>query len=275
LISILKIIFSKSDYVFIFLALLVFVFPYYWMTAVAIQPDSLLRSLNTLIPHNVSLINFQSLLRLRYFYRWTFNSIFISLSTSFLVCFFSTLSGYAFAKKDFPGRDFIFWCFLITMAIPRQSILLPLFILIKNLGMINTFQGLILPPLAWPFGIFLMKQVIKTVPNEIIDAGRIDGASEWQIFSRLVVPMVKPGIIALSIFTFVGTYNDYFWQLLVMNKESKMTLPLAVARLQDKYDTNTTLLMAGAVISSLPMIILYLILQKHFIKGIRIGSVKG
>lgn len=262
-------------YALIILTLLLFIFPYYWMTVVAIQPDSLLRSLSTLIPHNVSFSNFQSLVRLKYFYRWTFNSIFIALSASFLVCFCSTLSGYAFAKKDFPGRDFIFWCFLITMAIPRQSILLPLFILIRDLGMISTFQGLILPPLAWPFGIFLMKQIIKTIPNEIIDAGKIDGASEWQIFLRLVVPMTKPGIIALSIFTFIGTYNDYFWQLLVMNKENMMTLPLAVARLQDKYDTNTTLLMAGAVMASLPMIILYIILQKHFIKGIRIGALKG
>lgn len=242
---------------------------------VGLQPDSIVRSLNTLIPRDVSLENFKSLLNLKYFYRWTFNSIFISLSTGLLVCFFSSLSGYAFAKKDFPGRDFIFWCFLITMAIPRQSILLPLFILINDLGMLSTFQGLILPPLAWPFGIFLMKQIIKTIPNEIIDAGRIDGASEWQIFLKLIIPMAKPGIIALLIFTFIGTYNDYFWQLLVMNKESMLTLPLVVARLNDRYDTKATLLMAGAVISSLPMIILYIVLQKHFIKGIRIGAVKG
>lgn len=242
---------------------------------VAIQPDALLRNLGTLIPHNISFSNFQYLFQLRYFYRWNFNSIFISLSASFLVCFCSTLSGYALAKKDFPGRNFIFWCFLITMAIPGQSILLPLFMLIRDLGMIDTYQGLVLPSLAWPIGIFLMKQIIKTIPNEIIDAGRIDGASEWYIFYKLIIPMAKPGIMALSIFTFIGTYNNYFWQLLIINKKDMMTLPLAVACMQTEFETHITLLMAGAVMASLPMIILYLILQKHFIKGIRIGALKG
>jgi len=161
------------------------------------------------------------------------------------------------------------------MAIPKQSILLPLYMLMRDFKMIDTYQGLIIPPLAWPMGIFLMKQIISTIPNEILDAGKIDGANEWQIFSRLVVPMAKPGIIALSIFTFIAVYNDYFWQLLILNKTKMMTLPLAVATMQDRYSGNITLIMAGAVMASLPMIIVYIILQKNFIKGIRIGSVKG
>jgi len=261
--------------ILIILVLFIFIFPYYWMLTVSIQPNTLLRSLKVLVIKNVSLDNFKTLFNFKYFYRWNFNSIFTALVTSILICFSSTLSGYAFAKKQFPGRDIIFWCFLITMAIPKQSILLPLYMLMRDFKMIDTYQGLIIPPLAWPMGIFLMKQIISTIPNEILDAGKIDGANEWQIFSRLVVPMAKPGIIALSIFTFIAVYNDYFWQLLILNKTKMMTLPLAVATMQDRYSGNITLIMAGAVMASLPMIIVYIILQKHFIKGIRIGSVKG
>ena len=146
--------------------------------------------------------------------------------------------------------------------------------LMRDFKMIDTYQGLIIPPLAWPMGIFLMKQIIKTIPNEIIDAGRIDGANEWQIFSRLVIPMAKPGMVALGIFTFTAVYNDYFWQLLILNKPRMMTLPLAVATLQDRYAGNITLIIAGAVMASLPMIVIYIILQKHFIRGIRIGALK-
>lgn len=253
----------------------IFIFPYYWMVVVSIQPKTVLRNLKALIPRSVSLDNFKSLFRLRYFYRWNFNSIFTALLASILVCLSSTLSGYAFAKKQFLGRDIIFWCFLITMAIPKQSILLPLYMLMRDFKMIDTYQGLIVPTIAWPMGIFLMRQIIKTIPNEIIDAGKIDGASEWQIFYRLVIPMAKPGMMALTIFTFVGVYNDYFWQLLILNKSKMMTLPLAVATLQDMYSGNITLIIAGAVMASLPMIIVYVILQKHFIKGIRIGALKG
>jgi len=244
------------------------------MVVVSIQPKAALRSIKALIPQNISFDSFKSLFKFRYFYRWNFNSIFTALIASILICFFSTLSGYAFAKKQFPGRDIIFWCFLITMAIPKQSILLPLYMLMRDFKMIDTYQGLIIPPLAWPMGIFLMKQIIKTIPNEIIDAGRIDGANEWQIFSRLVIPMAKPGMVALGIFTFTAVYNDYFWQLLILNKPRMMTLPLAVATLQDRYAGNITLIIAGAVMASLPMIVIYIILQKHFIRGIRIGALK-
>lgn len=262
------------SYILITVVLLFFIFPYYWMFVVSIQPETVLRSTKALIPQSISTDNFKSLFKLRYFYRWNFNSMFTAIIASILVCFSSTLSGYAFAKKQFPGRDIIFWCFIITMAIPKQSILLPLFLLMRDLRMINTFQGLIIPPMAWPFGIFLIKQVIKTIPNEIIDAGRIDGASEWQIFYRLIIPMAKPGIIALGLFTFTGVYNDYFWQLLMLSKNRMMTLPLGVATLQDRYAGNITLIVAGAVMASFPVIIVYIILQKYFIKGIRIGALK-
>lgn len=263
------------SYILITIVLLVFIFPYYWMVVVSIQPKTALRSIKALIPQNISLDSFRSLFKFRYFYRWNFNSAFTALVASILICFSSTLSGYAFAKKQFPGRDMIFWCFLITMAIPKQSILLPLYILMRDFKMIDTFQGLIIPPLAWPMGIFLMKQIIKTIPNEIIDAGRIDGASEWQIFHKLIIPMAKPGMMALGIFTFTAVYNDYFWQLLMLNKTRMMTLPLAVATLQDRYAGNITLIIAGAVMASLPVIVIYVILQKYFIKGIRIGALKG
>jgi len=259
-------------YFFFIIAVILFMFPYYWMVTTSIQPDTTVHSLKTLLPYNISFKNFSYIFNLEHFWRWGFNSVFIASITCLSLCFVSSLSGYAFAKKEFPGRDFIFICFLITMAIPRQSILLPLFLLMKELGMIDAYQGQILPSLAWPVGVFLMKQTIKTIPNEILDAARIDGASEWQIFCKVIIPLAKPTMLALGIISFIGSYNNYFWQLLLLNKTAMLTLPLAISLLQEAEESNITMMMTGAVIASIPLVIVFIIFQKYLIKGIRIGN---
>jgi len=148
--------------------------------------------------------------------------------------------------------------------------------LMKQLKMFNTYQGLILPSLVRPFGIFLMKQVISTIPSEFLDAAKIDGADEFQIFRNVIIPLAKSGIIVLAIFTFISSYNDYFWQLLMISTEEMKTVPLAVACLQeDEFCTNINFLMAGAVMASVPMLLVYVFLQKYFIQGITIGGIKG
>lgn len=263
------------SYILIIVISIIFIFPFYWMFVTSVQKDVSIHNLSNLVPKEFVFDNYLKLSSFRYFWRWNFNSIFVSTMTAFLICSVSSISGYVFAKRNIPGSELLFWCFMITMAIPKQTLLVPLFMLMRDLKWMNTYASLIFPPLAWPFGIFLMKQIIKTIPNEILEAATVDGANEWQIFFLIIIPMTISGIIALFLFTFVRTYNDYFWQLLMLNKNAMRTLPLAVSTLQDEHCVNITLIMAGAVMSSLPVILIYIVLQKYFIKGITIGSIKG
>jgi len=263
-------------YILIVIVALVFSFPLYWMFITSTQEGTGLYRSENIIPKKISMENYKKLISMKLFLRWNFNSMFVSISTVILTCIFCTMAGYIFAKKDIPGGNVMFWCLLITMTIPSQALLVPLFILVKNLKMADTYQGLILPSLVRPFGIFLMKQVISTIPNEFLDAAKIDGANELQIMKNIIVPLAKSGIIVLAIFTFISAYNSYFWQLIVINSPEMKTLPLAMAGLQeDEKCLNINFLMAGAVMASVPMIAVYIALQKYFTQGITIGGIKG
>lgn len=161
------------------------------------------------------------------------------------------------------------------MALPKQVILVPLFTMLADFGWINSYQGLILPAIGWPFGVFLMKQFAQTIPSELMEAAKIDGCSEIRMFYKIILPLLKPAIGALAIFTFVGGWNDYFSQLIITRSTSMMTLPLGVATLQGEYTTPYGVLMAGAAIASLPMIAIFVLFQKAFTQGITMGAVKG
>jgi len=274
--SINKIIGKMLGYLIISITVILFIFPFYWMVVTSTQKGTGLYSAEDLIPREISMDNYIELINLKHFARWNFNSMFISSITVILTCLFCTMAGYIFAKKNIPGGNVMFWLLLITMTIPTQTLLVPLFMLMKQLKMFNTYQGLILPSLVRPFGIFLMKQVISTIPSEFLDAAKIDGADEFQIFRNVIIPLAKSGIIVLAIFTFISSYNDYFWQLLMISTEEMKTVPLAVACLQeDEFCTNINFLMAGAVMASVPMLLVYVFLQKYFIQGITIGGIKG
>jgi multiple sugar transport system permease protein len=185
------------------------------------------------------------------------------------------MGGYALAKKKFPGRQLLFWCFIIAMALPKQVVMIPLFTILAKLNWINSYKALILPAVAWPFGVFLMKQFSQGVPGELLEAAKIDGCSELRIFWSIVVPLVKPGIGALAIFTFISSWNDYFMQLILIRSKTMVTLPLGVALLQSEFTTNYGSIMAGATLASLPMIIIFIAFQKYFTQGITMGAVKG
>jgi multiple sugar transport system permease protein len=229
-----------------------------------------------LLPERFTLENYIYLFKLEMFPRWLFNSIFIPTIAVLLVCGSASMSGYVLAKRDFPGSKIIFFLMLSTMAIPRLSIILPLFMLMRSLKLINTYPSMFLIYMAWPFGVFLMKQTIKTIPNEIVESGVIDGASEWQIYWHLILPLVRPALIALGIFTFVACYNDYFWHLLMVRDVSMKTLPLAAGTfVADKLTPKTQLMMAVGFIATVPLFVLYFIFCKHFVKGASLGSVKG
>jgi multiple sugar transport system permease protein len=185
------------------------------------------------------------------------------------------MAGYAFAKKEFPGKTLIFWSLLSTMMIPGMVLLVPLFLLVSRMGLINNFGGLILPGLVGAFGVFLMKQFIQTLPTELIDAARIDGAGEMGVYARVILPLSKPALAVLGIFSFMGAWNDFLWPLLITQSKVMRTLAVGLATLQQESMTDYGLLMAGSAFAAVPMIIVFFAFQKHFLKGLTIGGLKG
>ena len=253
---------------------IIFLIPYYWMIVISLEPDS--KGTNPvfhLIPQRMTFDNYIFLfVKVKNFYKWVFNSLFISICDVFLTCFSASLAAYIIVRK-IPFVDKIFMIMLVSMAIPGNILLLPRYILMKDLNLINTYISMYI--MIGAGGVFLIKQVIQTIPTSLIEAAKIDGASEWQIYGKVIIPLIKPSLICLGLFTFIGTYNNYFWQLLMISTPNMKTLPLVVASFAGEDDPKMQLTMAAAVVASLPLLILFFIFHKHFIKGIRVGSVKG
>ena len=207
--------------------------------------------------------------------RWLINTVFMAVASMALTCITSAMAGYALAKKRFVGRGVLFTLIVCAMALPKQVILIPLLREMSALGLYNTIWAVIFPIVGWPFGVFLMKQFCEGVPSEMLEAARIDGAGEARTFVKIVVPMVKPGVGALAIFTFINSWNDYFMQLIMLSSTSKLTISLGIAKLQSENATDFGLIMAGAALAAIPIIIVFLIFQKNFTQGIAMGAVKG
>ena len=208
-------------------------------------------------------------------YRWLLNSVFMSVSAMLLTCITSAMAGYALAKKRFYGRTILFSLIVCAMALPKQVILIPLLREMNALGIFDTCWAVIFPVVGWPFGVFLLKQFAEGIPTEMVEACRIDGASEWRTFTDVMFPMIKPGVGACAIFTFINSWNDYFMQLVMLSSNSHATISLGIATMQGESSTDYGLLMAGAALASVPIIIVFLIFQKYFTKGITMGAVKG
>lgn len=254
---------------------LFFFFPFYWiMTGVFKMQNVAIAMPPEWFPKNPTLANWVTLFNAPA-WRWLFNSFFIAFCTMILVCITASMAGYVFAKKEFPGKKWLFWLFIAAMSLPKQVILIPLVNIMADIHWIDTYQALIFPAIGWPFGIFLMKQFTQTLPTELIEAAKMDGASEWTIYTKIVLPIVKPGLGALAIFTFIGSWNDYFSQLIFIRSKAMQTLPLGVALMQQEFTTNYGVLMAGAALASLPMIAIFIAFQRYFTEGITMGAVKG
>lgn len=208
------------------------------------------------------------------FMRYFFNSAFISVSGVLLSLIFSSLAGYAFAKMEFKGNDKIFFFMVMTLIIPSQVTMIPLYIIMKNLGWINTYWALILP-IPTAFGVFIMRQAILNIPKELLESAKIDGYSDFKIFTKIVLPLIKPAIITLSIFTFMGAWNEFLWPLIVTTKTAMRTLPVGLATLQTQHVTNYGSMMAAATITFLPPFIFYLVLQSKFVEGVALSGIKG
>lgn len=260
------------------IATIIYLAPLYWMItgSFKIQSDTM-KVPPEIFPENPTLQNYHNLL----FggmpaFKWLFNSIFIASAIALGGVLTSGMAGYGFAKKQFPGRQWLFWLMLITMTMPLQIRLVPLFVMVRNLGWSNTHLGVIFPYLAYPFGVFLVRQFAHTIPNDLLDAAKVDGASELGTFFKIVVPLLKPALAAVAIFAFVAGWNEYMWQLIVLSRNEMLTLPLGVARLVTSasgYDLG--LAMAGATFAFLPMLLIFMLFQRHFVEGITMGSVKG
>ena len=207
--------------------------------------------------------------------RWLVNTVFMSVTSMLLTCLTAAMAGYVLAKKRFWGRGIIFSLIVCAMALPKQVILIPLLREMSALKMYDTIWAVIFPIVGWPFGVFLLKQFAEGIPTEMTEACRIDGASEWRTFTDVMFPMIKPGVGACAIFTFINSWNDYFMQLIMLTSNKNLTISLGIATMQGESSTDYGLLMAGAALASVPIIIVFLVFQKYFTKGITMGAVKG
>jgi multiple sugar transport system permease protein len=217
-----------------------------------------------------------SLLTERHFPRYYLNSILISVVVSLSVVFFSTLTGFAVSTKySFAGKSAFFGFILATMLLPFELIMIPLYIMMRTFGLLNTYAAVVIPGLLNAFGVFLLRQAINEIPNEFLDAGRIDGAHEIILFARIVVPMAMPVMAALLVFTFVGMWNSYYWPLVVINSEPKRTLTLAVVFMQGFFSTDYPLILGSAVLGSVPLMLVFLFSQRFFIRSMTLSGLKG
>ena len=250
-------------------------FPLYWIVTGSFKDVIAINSKTPVwFPVNPTLENYEKLFS-RPAFLWLFNIVFISAAAMVLTCITAALAGYALGKKRFIGQKLLFTIIICAMALPKQVIVIPLAQEMNLMGLIDTLWAVILPTVGWPFGVFLMKQFAETIPGEILEAARVDGAGELRTFITVVLPMIKPGIGALAIFTFVNTWNDYFLQLVMLQSDTQWTLPLAIANLQGEMSSDFGLIMAGAALAAVPIIIVFIAFQKYFTQGIAMGAVKG
>ena len=218
--------------------------------------------------------NYRNLWKTVPYNRYFINSIFIATASTLLTLFFCSLGGYAFAKYRFRGQKILFGILLASMMVPFQVLLVPLFGLMYDIGWLNSYKAIIIPFSVGAFGVFLMRQFIVTIPTELLDAARIDGCSEFGIYYRIVLPIIKPALGALTIYSFLGSWNGYLWPLIILRDEEKYTLPIGLANLVGIYRQDYGMLMAGTLLSLMPIVILFLAMQREFVQGITLGSVK-
>ena len=254
----------------------VFLFPLLWVVISSLKPQSELFTYPlTILPRTPTLENYVTAFASGDFVTFYRNSMFVSVTATLLTVTINVMAGYALSKFWFKGRDLIFSVMVGTLMIPLQAIMVPIFILLKDLGMLNSLWGIIIPPAATPTGVFLARQYIQTIPNSLIEAARIDGAGEWRIFTRIIVPLAKPIVATIAIFSFMWRWNDFLWPFIVISVRKKMTLQLALANFVGQFQINWANLLAMTVVTMIPMIIVFLALQRYFVKGLTAGGVKA
>ncbi|MEI2455499.1 carbohydrate ABC transporter permease [Lysobacter firmicutimachus] len=250
--------------------------PLLWMLAVSLmQPGEASAFPPPLLPASPTLHNYAELFSRMGMGRYLLNSFLISTLVTAIAVLLNTLAGYAFAKLAFAGRERVFRLLLAALVIPAQVSMMPLFLMLKQMGLINSYAGAVVPGMAGIFGIFLVRQYARSIPDELLEAPRIDGAGEWRIFFQIVLPVLRPILVTLAIFSFLGAWNDFMWPLIVLSDDSLQTLPVALASLSREHVQDNEMMMAGSVVTVVPVLLLFLALQRYYLQGLLVGSVKG
>jgi len=249
--------------------------PLLWMVSASLMPaGEAMAAPPRLWPSVPTLAHYEALFTRLDVWRYVANSTLLATAVTLISLVLNSMAGYAFAKLRFAGRERIFRGLLASLVIPGQVSMLPLFLLLKQLGLINTYWGVLVPGLASIFGIFLVRQYAQSIPDSLLDAARIDGAGEFRIYRSIVLPVCRPVLVTLAIVTFLGTWNDFLWPLIVLTDQDMYTLPVALANLLGEHVQDTELMMASAVLTVLPVVVVFLALQRHYIAGIVSGALK-
>ncbi|MGB0603698.1 MAG: carbohydrate ABC transporter permease [Candidatus Latescibacterota bacterium] len=251
--------------------------PFAWLLSTALKAESadLFAFPPQWIPDPIVWSNFAKAWDILPFIRYLYNTFYIAIATVLINVFLSSMTGFALARMHFRGRQFILYAVLATTMVPFQVLLIPLFIVTLKLGLVDSYAGVILPVAVNAFGIFLLRQAFSTIPKDLEDAARIDGCSDWHIFSRIMIPLVKPALATLAAFTFVSQWNDFIWPLIVLKNRDLYTLQLGLASLQGVFGVNWRYISAASIIALVPTVLFFLFTQRFFTKGMTAGAVKG
>lgn len=267
---------TVSYYVFSILLALLAMVPFFWMISTSLKSRGALMSIPIeWIPEEQTVDAYVKVFSRFPFARTIGNSLLISVSYTFITLLSSSMAAFAFAKLRFPGAEGLLKCYIATMMIPTQVTMIPLFVVMNKLGLIDSYASVILPSIFRPFAVFLLVQQMRSIPNDYLDAARIDGAGVFQVFCKVALPLCVPSLATLSITTFMESWNDYLWPLLMLTDRNKMTLPIALSTLNGQFNTEYNVLMAGSLISMIPIILIYIFAQKYFKNGMMAGGIKG
>ncbi|HYJ98134.1 MAG TPA: carbohydrate ABC transporter permease [Burkholderiaceae bacterium] len=250
-------------------------FPLLWMVSVSfMQPGAASSYPPPLMPADATLQNYRDLFARANMGGYLLNSLVVACGLTVTSVLFNVMAGYAFAKLQFAGRDALFKTLLAALVIPGQVAMMPLFLMLKAMGLVNTWAGVIVPGMAGVFGIFLVRQYARSIPDALLEAARIDGASELRIFVLIVLPLLKPVLVTLAVFAFLGSWNDFMWPLIVLTDSTLHTAPVALASLSREHVQDSELMMAGSVVTIAPVLVMFLGLQRYYMQGLLVGSVK-
>lgn len=250
--------------------------PFAWMISTSFKSRGALMAIPIeWIPENPTWAAYEKVFSKFPFAKTIINSLFISVSYTAITLLSAAMAAFAFAKIRFPGNDLIFKCYLATMMIPTQVTMIPLFVIMNKMGLVDSYASVITPSIFRPFAVFMLVQQMRTIPNDYMDAAKIDGANIFMVFGKVILPLCSSSLATLSITTFMESWNDYLWPLLMLTDKNKMTLPIALSTLNGQYATEYNVLMAGSLISMIPIIIIYICAQKYFKNGMMSGGIKG
>ena len=264
-----KMIVDGTIYTFLTIGLVFVLLPFIWMLSTSLkQLNETFTTRIKFIPDKIMWSNYLEVWRLLPFGRFFLNSSIVSVTVTVLQLFLCSMAAFAFSRLKWPGRDSVFLLYLAAMMIPGQVILIPNFLMIKLLGGIDTYWGVIVPQLFSVFGTFLLRQFFLTIPAELEEAAIIDGCGYFKIYRSIILPLSKPGLAALGVFAFMFSWNNFLWPLVVLNKEFMFTLPIGILSFQGQFSTNWPLMMAGACQAMLPILIIYAVGQRYFMEGI-------